>query len=106
MARTRWSATEFLDTLATEATRSNYRSGLKLYFGITTVEKLPARNYENQLNIIAQEYLNSDPDYEKDFAKFHAELKKNYAPKTVQLRLLPIRGFLEINGITPNQPRF
>lgn len=100
MARTTWDATEFLDTLATEATRRNYRSGLKLYFTITTGEELPARNYEPQLNTIAQEYLKNDPDYEKDFVKFHTELKKKYAPKTIGLRLLPIRGLLEINGIT------
>ena len=100
MARTTWDATEFLDTLATEATRNNYRSGLKLYFTITTGEKLPTRNYEPQLNTIAQEYFKNDPDYEKDFVKFHSELKKKYAPKTIGLRLLPIRGLLEINGIT------
>ena len=103
MARTTWNASEFLDTLATKATRRNYRSGLKLYFSITTGEKLPARNYEPQLNTITKEYLKNDPEYEKDFVKFHSELKKKYAPKTVGLRLLPIRGLLEINGITiPN----
>ena len=99
MARTSWSATEFLDTLATEATRSNYRSGLKLYFTITTGNKLPARNYEHQLNEISQEYFKQDPDYEKDFVNFHNELKKKYAPKTVELRLLPIRGLFEYNEI-------
>lgn len=101
MARTSWDATEFLDTLATDATRSNYRSGLKLYFSIITGIELPSRNYEPQLNTIAKEYLKNDPDYEKDYAKFHAELKKKkYAPKTIRLRLQPIRGLLEINGIT------
>jgi len=99
MAHTQWSATEFLDTLATKATRSNYRSGLKLYFSITTGIKLPARDYEPQLNTISQQYLQNNPNYEKDFVHFHTELKKKYAPKTIKLRLLPIRGLFEFNKI-------
>ncbi len=102
MARTPWGATEFLDTLATEATRSNYRSGLKLYFTITTRKKIPKRDYERQLNEISINYFKTNPNYEKDLVNFHKELKKNYAPKTVELRMLPIRGLFEFNEIKIN----
>ena len=53
--------------------------------------------YKRQISL---EYLTKDADHGKDFIKFHAELKKlNYAPKTIELRILPIQGLLKLNNI-------
>jgi integrase/uncharacterized coiled-coil protein SlyX len=100
MTRTIWSASEYLDSLATESTRANYKTGLKQYFTYVSGEKLPRRNYEQRLDEISREYFETEQEYDKDYVNFQNQIKKKYAPKTVELRMLAIKGLFEFNEIS------
>ncbi|MHA1973077.1 MAG: tyrosine-type recombinase/integrase [Candidatus Hodarchaeales archaeon] len=99
MARTVWSASEYLDSLATESTRSNYKTGLKQFFIFISDEKLPRKNFETRLDEISKKYFETEQEYDKDYVNFQNKIKKKYAPKTVELRMLAIRGLFEFNEI-------
>lgn len=100
MVQTVWSASEYLDSLATDSTRANYKTGLKQFFTFVSGEKLVRRNYESRLDEISQEYFESEQEYYKDYVKFQNHIKKKYAPKTVELKMLAIRGLLEFNEVS------
>ena len=82
-----------------QETRKSYRSGLKLFFTYTSGETLPKRNYLNELDTLSIEYLTTKPDIEQDYVRFQNHLKTRYAPKTVELRKLAVRSYLDANNI-------
>ena len=57
-----------------------------------TGEKLSHRNYKKKLDEISIEYLQKNYPYEKDYVAFKKQLEKKYAPKTVELRMVAVRG--------------
>ena len=104
MARTVWSVSEFINSLATESTKRNYRSGLKFYFSFITGEKLPARNYHERLDSLSIEYIDQlldseNREYEKHYINYQNSIKDKLAPKTVALRMVAVRGFYDVNDL-------
>ena len=99
LAKTIWSASEFLDSLATESTRASYKTGLKQFFTYVSGENLPSRNYEARLDELSMEYFTGESDFEKDYVSYQNEIKEKYAPKTLELRMLAVRGLFEFNQV-------
>jgi integrase len=107
MARTVWSVSEFINSLATESTKRNYQSGLKFFFSFVTGEKFPARNYQERLDSLSIDYVDKflgdenrdDREYEKHYTNYQKSIKDKFAPKTVELRMLAVRGFFEVNDL-------
>jgi len=48
---------------------------------------------------ISLNYFTGDNDYSKDYVAYQNEIKHKYAPKTVGLRMLVVRGLFEFNEI-------
>ena len=99
MTQSIWVVSEFLDSLATVATRKNYKSGLKKFFAFISGETFPARGYDPRVDEISLNYFTGDNDYAKDYVAYQNEIKHKYAPKTVGLRMLVVRGLFEFNQI-------
>ncbi len=86
---------EYLKQYGSVQTVNAYKSGLKDFFQAIYNER-------NGLEGLAERYLNDKRNYEEDIQTFLIAIK-DYAPKTVKLRLTAVRMFLLENGIEMSQ---
>jgi integrase len=48
---------------------------------------------------MSKKYFGEDRDFSRDYISFHNDIREENAPKTVSLKTLAVKGFLEFNGI-------
>jgi len=85
----------YLKQYKSRGTLKSYRAALKSFFEMVYGQREP-------LEDLAEKYFQEKRDYEEDVQAFHVSLKE-YAPKSIRLKLSALRIFLIENGVELSQ---
>jgi len=94
----------FLESYASISTRNTYRTGIKKF--LQFVFNLSDKEFEGDVDLekLADEYFNSERDFEKDLVSFAVYLSKNNVPpKSAEVYLAAVKEWFIFNGIELSQ---